>query len=649
MKITDEQMKVIKTHDGNIVINAAPGSGKSFSLAGNIADLVGNKRVNPRHILVLSFSNASAEGIKDKLKGAIGKYAKEVNAMTMHSFAYRTLKQEFPREYANIKLVPGWFSLQTAQNIVDKPSGRNADGLNIGVKPGDLLSFFSYQKANAVLPSHPVIVDERVPYVKLVHKGKLQQAYQIYCERLSNANYIEFDDMLLNFFYKLVESDELIEKIKKQYKYVLVDEAQDTSVINMEVLKLITDNNLFFVGDFRQGIYSFNNSEVDNILNFTTTFDNVITLELTKNFRSTDNIISLCNAVIDASPDPRYKDFHQQVGAREIVGSPVRLTVYNDEIKESVHVAEDIEALIDSGVSMNDIAVLSRTNNGLMAYESSLSNLGIPVRISTGASFYDRNEIVDILSYAKLALGEDDTSLRRVFNRPNRYLANATLNELDASAKKKEVSLEKELQTFNAGRYQTNLNRLVYNIEDIRGMSHARPSQLIEFILEETSYMYYMEQRASSTTEIILKKDAVKRLIDKAKEFKTMEQFLGYVGRVRENAKEQDPAVNLVTVHSSKGLEYQHVFVVGAHNSNYEHEMDLGNKEESRRLLYVALSRAKDHLYVSLPVYKGQGQDTYEPTDFLVDVLGEELMKTYRSVMTGQEMKSMYWDIKDGE
>lgn len=647
MKLTEEQMNVIKTHEGNILINASAGSGKSVSLAANIADLVGNKKVDPRQILVMSFSKTAAEGIKDKLKGVIGRYAEHINAMTMHSFAYRTLKSEYPKEYMNAKVVPGWFALQTAQNIVGKSSNYNKDGMNLGILPGDLLSFVSYQKANGILPEHSILINDRVPYVQSLNREKLQQAYQIYCERISNANYIEFDDMLLDFYYKLEEDRGLVDKIKNQYRYVLVDEAQDTSVINIQVLKLITDSNLFFVGDFRQGIYSFNNSEVDNILNFHEEFDNVKRLELTQNFRSTDNIIELCNQVIASSPDERYLEFHKQTGARAVLGEPVKITVYNDEIVEANMIAEEINELAEAGVNINDIAILSRTNNGLMAYESSLSNLDIPVRISAGASFYDRNEVVDILSYMALAMGEDDTALRRIFNRPTRYIANAALNELDASAKAKGNSLEKELQSFNGGRYQKSLMRLVYNLEDIRDKKHLRPNKLIEHILEVTRYMYYMENKATSTTDAILKEEAMERLITKAREFKTTAQFLGFVSQVRENAKEQDPAVNLVTVHSSKGLEYEYVFVVGVHSTNYEHEMDLGNKEESRRLLYVALSRAKDYLSISLPVFKGQGQNMYEPSEFLTDVFGEDITTLHRQVMTGMKSKTMEWSIND--
>lgn len=629
MQYTEEQLKVIKAHRGNNLVNASSGSGKSSVVIANIVDLIKNEGVDPSEILVLSFSNTAADSIKQKLKHAVGNKANTINAMTMHSFAYSQLKKASHNEYSNKSIVKSWFQLDTATNLVKEADNYNEYGLDISLLPGQLLQFISYQKANMVFPKDNVIINDETDYVKDISRDKLQRAYDNYCKILYNAKSIDFDDMLLDFYDKLRSDSEFVNVMKNKYKYILVDEAQDTSRINMEILKLISNNNLLFVGDFRQGIYSFNNSSIDNILNFHKEFDNVNIYELSYNFRSTDKIVKISNNIIAKSPDERYKSFKEQIGARHVNGEDVDIVMYNSEHIEAEDIVQKVEDLIDNGVDMNDIAILHRTNNGLLLYESMFSSLNIPVRLSGGSSFYDRNEIVDLMAYLRLSYAEDDSALRRIYNRPNRYLSNNLLYKLDEYATNNNISLEHAMRNMPLkGRERGNINRLLNSIDDIRDKSHLKCNRIIKNILRITNYEGFMKYKSSTRNDLYLKLDAIDRFISDSESFVDPNQFLGYISSIKRNSKtKHKEAVNLMTVHASKGLEYDYVFVTGVHNNNFPHKMDGNNYEESRRLLYVAVSRAKNHLQVSIPVNQETIQsDTNEQGDrldvspFLLDI-----------------------------
>lgn len=653
MKFTEEQEKVIKSHTGNNLVNASSGSGKSSVVVANIGDLISNHDVDPSSILVLSFSNTAANSIKDKLKEKIGASADNVNAMTLHSFAYKKLKSEYPLEFNDKDIVKQWFQLQTVTDIVNKPSRYNEDGLGLSILPGQLLQFISYQKANMVNYKDPIIKNRDTYYVEDVSESDLQKAYDKYCSVMINSRNIDFDDMLLEFYNKLIESEELRQSVIDEYQYILVDEAQDTSHINMEILKLISNDNILFVGDFRQGIYSFNNSSIDNILNFANQFDNVNVHELSYNFRSTKNIVKISNDIISKSPDERYKMFKEQQAARHEVGEAVSFTLFNSERIEAEDVVDKVLQLIDSGVEMNEVAILNRTNNGLLAYESLLSDNNIPVRLSGGGSFYDRNEIVDIMSYLRLSYSEDDNALRRIYNRPNRYLSNKLLYDLDDFAAKNNITLETAMRTMDIEpRAKGNVRRLLNDIDDIRAKSHLKPNRIIQHIIRITNYEHFLESKSTTSNDFYLKSDAINRLTTDAERFREPHQFLTYIAAVKRNSKiDYSEAVNLMTVHASKGLEYEHVFVTGVNDQNFPHPMDGPNLEESRRLLYVAVSRAKDYLYISIPVnieektdidgkLAGKNEES-GISPFIIDVGIDKIEEARRSVLRGNRSETI--------
>lgn len=637
MSLTENQNKAISFLDGNALINAGAGSGKSTVLIARTAKLITEYNVAPENILGLTFTNEAANSMKKRLKKTIGKRADRVSFGTFHSFAYRWLKQNYPMDYQNKKIMQSWWKIQTLYDIVGEETSRNPNGLGINLRAGDLAGFISYQKANLIKPGMSVIIDDNVSYCDGIDRWFLQRAYDIYCELVKNARVIDFDDMLVDFYYNLKNSPEKLEKLKNTYKYIMVDEFQDSNSAMMAILKLITHNNLFVVGDFRQGIYGFINATIDNILEFQNNFDNVKLIELSDNFRSTNQIVQISNDLISSSPVKRYKAFSEQIASKGIIGSEVHMKAYQDEYIESESILDEIQNLKEENKEMcySDFCVLCRTNAQLGVYESLFADAQIPVDVSTSKSFFDRKEIADLLAYASIITDEtDDMSLRRIINAPSRFISKAIINRLEENSFKNQISLEGSIRTMDTGNYRSRLMGLIDLLDDIRDKDKMNANKMLRMIYGKTHYEEFMSQKAQTHTELILRQEAVQKLFEMSKKFPTIEAFLAHISVIKNNNKKKDDAVQLMTVHASKGLEFDTVFVPSTTSENYPHEMNT-NVEEERRILYVALSRAINRLYISFPVFGMNGKDVLEPSPFLKDIAKDNVNRMKRSVMHG--------------
>lgn len=646
MKLTSDQMKAVKHVRGNVLVNSSAGSGKTAVFSSRIANLIANEGVAPESILGLTFTKDAAENMRKRLSSVIGKgKSDKVNLSTFHSFAYRILKSEYPREFSHIKITEMWWKLQTIYDIVGKKSYKTQDSLELDVKGGEMLAFISYQKANMIRPGYRVIIDDKVPFVKHIDRSTLQLVYDRYCEAVKHARTMDFDDMLLEVYYKLIDDKKLLHKIKSQYQYVLVDEFQDTNSINMEILKLITNNNLFVVGDFRQGVYGFINANIDNILTMRDTFDDVELIELRHNFRSTNNIVKICNDIIDVSDNEKYKGFSGAISAKNVDGEPVKVKVFSDEVTEFTHIVSEIETMIDSkpDLTYNDFCILCRTNAQLGVFESVLADRGIPARLSDSKSFFDRKEIADILAYASHAIDpSDDMSLRRIANSPTRFISRAILNKLDEYAYKNNKTLEESISYIDAGRASKNLEGIKQLFSQLRDHTDETAHRFLQKIIYSTGYMDFISQKGVSPSEIIIKEESIGRLLELSKKFTSIQAFLTHVQIIKNNSKKKDVAVNVMTVHSSKGLEFKHVFAAGVSEENYPHKMAI-EKEEERRLLYVALSRAIETLTITTSLFGQSESETIKPSPFLSDIMEGDLKLATREVLRGSDLSHFYY------
>lgn len=658
MALTKSQNEAVFHTNGNVLVHAGAGAGKTTAYTARIANLLANENVDPTTILAMTFTNEAADNMRSKLTSLVGKKkASLIEITTFHSFAYKTLKSRYAHVYGDKKIIQQWWKFSKLYDLIAVGNSKNPIGLNLvdkeknQINAGDLSQFISYQKANMIKPGSAVLIDDKVGFISHIKRSKLQEAYDTYCDLVKHARVLEFDDMLMDFYYYLAEDKELLDEIKNKYDYVMVDEMQDTNSVNMEILKLITENNLYAVGDFRQGIYGFINANIDNILSFQDTFQDVKLVEFRENFRSTKTIVGFCNRIIDVAPVQEYKQFKSQIAAREDVGKPISIDYYQDEISEAREVVDNISDFIDEqwDKTLSDYAIICRTNAQLGIYESMFADLGIPVDVSSSKSFFDRKEVSDILAYAKHAVdSSDDMSLRKIINAPNRFVSKQTINDLDKYSFEHGVALETALLQMSSGRSQGALSSLVHCFEDLREEIDINASKFLRMVYNSIGYKPYLEKKATSHTELMIREEAIDRLFDIAKKFPNIEAFLAHVSIIKNNnnSKGKD-AIRLLTVHASKGLEFDFVFAPGVTNSNFPHPMNT-DYEEERRLFYVVCSRAKEQLFISSHVFQGAKQEAVFASPFLVDVLGKKVTDMRKSILRGGSIERITVD-RDGK
>lgn len=624
--------------DGIALVNSGAGSGKTSVFTARIANLILNKSISPTRILGLTFTNEAATSMKNKLATKIGDdKAKMVNLSTFHSFAYRTMKSNFPELYKGKQIVQQWWKIQTASEVVSF-----TDGFGLNMKPGEFLGFVSYQKANLVRANMDVVVDSQVPYAKGEDVNKLKRAYERFLELCEHARVYDFDDMLLDFFYKLDETEWLVEKMKSQYTYIMVDEFQDTSMVNLEILKKISDNNLFVVGDFRQGIYSFINADIDNILTFASVFPNTKLIELRENFRSTTNIVKISNDVIDASPNEKYKGFSSQLAGRLDDGERIKITGFNMLDDEIQYICDSIEKKHENThLNYADFAIICRTNAELGFFESEMADKGIPVRLSSNKSFFDRSEIADVLAYATHAADEwDDMSLRRIYNTPNRFIAKKTMTGLTEYAYKNKVSLEEALERGDVGRSGYAFDNLLDIFAFLRKHLDKPADKFLKIIIDKVKYEDHINNKSATANDLVIRKEALDKLLKMASRFTSIRSFLAHVDIIKSNSKKDEDAVNVMTTHASKGLEFDTVYVSNVNELSYPHVMST-DPEEERRLLYVALSRAVNTLEVTY--VQMSEKDVINPSPFLVDIAPIQVEVVKKNIMGGKAYSDFYY------
>ena len=635
MRLTENQKRAVHFKHGNALINAGGGSGKTAVITARISNLIANENVKPESILALTFTKEAAQNMRDRLGGIIGKEkASRVEISTFHSFAYRYMNKYFPDYYQNVNMMQNWWKMSKLYDIVSKPSKNNDIGLSLGIRAGDLGSFVSYQKANKIKGGMNILIDEKTSYVDSVSEFDLQKAFDMYCTSVTNARLLDFDDMLVDFYYQLENNLDFRNELKNVFEFIMVDEFQDTNTINLDILKLISENNLFAVGDFRQGIYGFINANIDNILDFENIFESVTKIELSDNFRSTKNIVSFINEIIDKSPNEKYKRFDKQLAARSDVGEKIKLKVYNSEANEIKGVISKIEDLLDSGKikDVNDIAIITRTNAHIGMIESMMAEAKLPVDVSNTRSFFDRREIADMLSYAKHALDDkDDMSIKRIINSPSRYISKSLIGSIESSAYENNTTFEKACSSFDSW----GLNSLLSTFRHLRKNTNVNAGKFLREISRNVRYEEHINKIATSSSEANNRISALNRLFELAYSFSNIEKFLTHVSIIQSNNSKQKDGIKILTAHAAKGLEYKYVFVVSCTSENFPHSMSQ-DAEEERRLFYVACSRAKDFLEVSYPIYGSSlTEGVKEVSPFLEDVAELEMARLRKECLYG--------------
>lgn len=649
MKFTDEQKEAILTTEGNIVCMASAGSGKTSAFTNRIAYMIQEKGVSPLEILAISFTKKASEEIQKRLSKMIGKEkASKVPIGTFHSIAYRLLKVLDP-EFGKLAICPDWWRLTTLNDICKPRTEKNHRGLGLGIKAGELAQFISYQKANHVTPNDTFIFNEQVSFVEGIDEIHLREAYSMYEELKFDSRQCDFDDMLVRFYEKLRDDEKFRTRLQKQFRYIMIDEFQDTSAIVMSIVKLINTKNVFVVGDFRQSIYAFINANLENILNFQEEFEDVKLIELNKNFRSTQNIVNLSNDIISYSPVEKFKHYKPSESVAE-VGDKVLFTLFQDERKQALSIADRIEEMRDSGTPLSEIAILVRANSQTAIFEETLSDRDIPFDVSKSMSFFDRKEVLDILSYARLvANSDDDASFRRVINSPNRYLSKKFVEDLEKFAGAQDMNLLQAIRvTPQAGewKFKRGIDNFTKVIQDLHYQGNVNAGRFLRNIVKLTRYIDHINESTISASSIPEKLDAVEKLCEMGSKFPNIKAFLAHVGTIDEKKKKSKgkDAVNIVTVHSSKGLEWDVVFVTNVNEELFPHRMN-PDPEEERRLFYVACSRPRKQLYISWFFYDTDMAKVNEGM-FIKELLSKEkTLEMKKELFRGSSEVNTYYPI----
>lgn len=631
-ELNDVQYKCITETEGPQLILAGAGSGKTRVVTTKIAYLVKYEKVNPQEILAFTFTNKAAKEMKDRVSKLLESDVERMWIGTFHSMCVRILRRDL-----NLPNYTKSFSIfdTTDQKTLIKECIRE---LNLDDKiytPNYVQNRISGLKNEGITP----LEFEKFAFSPI--DKKLLDLYKIYENKLESNNAFDFDDLIIKVI-ELFNSDNMVKTYYQQrFRYVFVDEYQDTNNIQYQLIKLISGlhKNICVVGDADQSIYKWRGANINNILNFEKDYNNTNQIILSQNYRSTQNILNIANSVIQNNTERIKKD----LWTSNLEGDKPTLYEAGNSTEEAIQVGSTIEKLIQEGKSPSEIAILYRSNYLSREFEEQLIKRDIKYKVIGGIKFYDRAEIKDILGYLRLIINDDDDiSFRRIVNSPKRGIGDVTIDKLAEIAIEKNISLYKALdyveeydKLFDA-RAQKNLIGFKNLIDNLKLKSTSNSiSELLDFLLERVEYITGLEK--IDTVEARSKIENIEEFLSSVKNFEdseegTLHEFLVGVSLLSDVDKTEnlDEAVSLITVHSAKGLEFGHVFIValeeGVFPSAYA-ELD-EDMEEERRLMYVALTRAKDNLYLSSAKSRMRhGKINYQLPSSFIDEMGDNLIK----------------------
>ncbi len=651
--LNDKQQEAVVNTEGAVLVIAGAGSGKTKVLTHKIAYLLQNNHVAPWNILAITFTNKAANEMKERVEKLVGEDAKSIWMGTFHSICVRILRKYIGKiGYDGSFII---FDTTDQKSLVKKCLKElNIDDKKFPEKM--VLSEISNSK-NEMLEPDEYLARAKGNYVK----EQIAEIYELYQTRLKENNGIDFDD-IINFTIKIFnENPEVLHNYASQFKYILVDEYQDTNKSQFKLVSMLAkvNGNITVVGDNDQGIYSFRGADITNILNFEKDFKDAKIIKLEQNYRCTGNILKAANAVIKNNKT-KYK---KELWTKNSEGNLPHGYLADNEYDEASFVAREIEDLKrEEKYDYSDIAVLYRINTQSRVLENILQREGIPYKIVGGLKFYERKEIKDIISYLRLVQNTfDNFSLTRIINEPKRGIGTTSIDKIANIAIQNETSMYEIIK--NADQY--GLNKVYLNsrdfidlIEEARNKkSELKISELIKFILKKSGYMRCLEEE--NTIESENRIENIEEFLTEAMEFEkeevenTLENFLEGITLSSDidNVDDEGNSVTLMTLHSAKGLEFPVVFLVGMEEGIFpgfksmEEEREI---EEERRLCYVGITRAKENLYLTCSRMRTMyGSTTYNlPSRFLQEI-PEELLegyeKPFNSTKNDYEDKEYNW------
>ncbi|MEG0774464.1 DNA helicase PcrA [Clostridium sp.] len=604
--LNKEQYEAAITVKGPLLILAGAGSGKTRVLTYRIAHMIKDLEIFPSQILAITFTNKAAGEMKERVKVLVGEVADAMWISTFHSSCVRILRREIDKLGYNKNFTI--YDTYDAKALVKQCMKE----LNINEKDitdSEIIGKISSSK-NSLIPATQFKKDNENDF----RQNKIADAYLLYQKKLKANNSLDFDDLIYLTVKLLREHNDVREFYQRKFKYIMVDEYQDTNKSQYELVKLLVNENenICVVGDDDQCIYAWRGADISNILDFEKDFPSAKVVKLEQNYRSKSNILEAANMVIRNNAQRKEKQLRTESEPGE------KLKVYRgfSDIDEGNFVVSEIKRLIkEDGRSLKDFAILYRMNSQSRMFEEAFRRNEIPYKIVGGLKFYDRKEIKDIMAYLKFINNPvDDVSLRRIVNEPKRNIGDTTIAKVQEFANSGEdclynALLDAEVISDLSSRAVTSINKFISLINSFIARVDDMPvSELIMAILEETGYMNML--KASKNAEDESRIENLKELVsdavafEKTSEDKSLSAFLEKVTLVSDidNLEDELNSVVMMTVHSAKGLEFPVVFIVGMENGIFPGMASLNSfteMEESRRLCYVAITRAKESLYIT--------------------------------------------------
>ena len=588
--LNNMQKEAVITTDGPVLILAGAGSGKTKVLTTRIAYLINECNINPRNILAITFTNKAANEMKERIEKMVGKT--NIQASTFHSFGVKLLRENYDRlgYEKNFNIMDSEDSLTLVKKILKD--------LNIDPKtfsPYMIRNKISSNKNEFIMP------EEYKKFVLSEEDDIVYKVYKKYQEILEKNNSVDFDDLLILPIKLFNENKDVLEKYQEQYKYILIDEYQDTNHAQYLIVKLLSSKykNICVCGDNDQSIYGFRGANYKNILNFEKDYPNCKTIMLEQNYRSTKTILSAANSVI------KNNEFRKDKNLWSDNSEGDKVTYYKafDEIDEVFYIIRKIKELREKNIPLTDIAILYRTNAQSRVFEQELLKVNIPFKIIGSFYFYSRKEIKDLLAYLRLIHNpNDDISLLRVINTPKRGIGAKTISTIEEIAREKNISM---FDAITSGKELEFKNTI---IELQNKLNYLSLTEFIDVVLDKTNLKKSLEEEHTLEADIRIENLEEFKSVTKSFEERvgliSLEEFLLEVSLVSdiEEYKDDPNRITLMTVHSVKGLEYPYVFLTGLEEGMFPHRNSYGSKdemEEERRLMYVAITRAKEKLYIT--------------------------------------------------
>ena len=641
--LNNKQKEAVLETEGPCLVIAGAGSGKTKVLTHKIAYLIAEKNIAPWNILAITFTNKAASEMKERIENLVGDVAKDIWMGTFHSICVRILRKYIDRIGFDSSFLI--FDTQDQRTLVKEC----LKALNIDDKmftDRSVLSEISNAKNEMLEP-----IQYSVKYQADFRKAKIGEIYSLYQKRLKENNALDFDD-IINYTIKiLTENPDALEYYTEKFKYVLVDEYQDTNKAQFTLVTILASKygNITVVGDNDQGIYSFRGADISNILNFEKDFPGTKIIKLEQNYRCTGNILKAANYVIKNN-ETKYE---KKLWTENEEGKLPEIYQGDDEYDEARYIVEQINTLKrEEYFKYSDFSILYRMNSQSRAIEDILLREDIPYKVIGGLKFYERKEIKDTIAYLRLIANQSDNiSLKRIINEPKRGIGKTSLDNIEEISQKAGISMYeviKHADQYGLNRVFVNSREFVELIEDLRNKKEeTQISELIKIVLNKSGYTKALE--LENTVEAESRLQNLDELLTVAMEFEeefaenSLNEFLESITLSSDvdNLEESAESVTLMTLHSAKGLEFPVVFLVGMEEGIFPGYKSIGEPkelEEERRLFYVGITRAKQYLYLTCAKHRTIfGSTSYNAISRFVKEIPEELLEGYSQINGNKE------------